>query len=64
MPQLHPWCQSREHVKYCEQKGIPLQAYCPIVRATKNDDPVVVKLAKKYNKDPAQILLRWSVEKG
>jgi diketogulonate reductase-like aldo/keto reductase len=34
------------------------------VRATKNDDPVVVKLAKKYNKDPAQILLRWSVEKG
>jgi len=62
--ELHPWCQSREHVKYCEDNNIPLQAYCPIARATKNDDPLVQKLAKKHGKDPGQILIRWCVQKG
>jgi len=62
--ELHPWCQSREHVKYCQDKGIVLEAYCPIVRAEKNDHPVVQKLAKKHNKDPAQILIRWSLQKS
>jgi len=62
--ELHPWCQSREHVKYCEENNIPLQAYCPIVRASKNDDATVQKLAKKHNKEPAQILIRWSLQKG
>ena len=41
-----------------------LQAYCPIVRASKNDHPVIVKLSKKHNKDPGQILIRWSLQKG
>ncbi|KAL7004412.1 hypothetical protein EMMF5_006031 [Cystobasidiomycetes sp. EMM_F5] len=62
--ELHPWCQSREHVKYCEEIGIPLQAYCPIVRASKNDHPVLQKLASKHNKEPTQILIRWSLQKG
>jgi len=28
------------------------------------DDPVITALAAKYNRDPAQILLRWSLQKG
>lgn len=62
--ELHPWCQSREHVKYCEENAIPLQAYCPIARGQKNDHELVQKLAKKHGKDPGQILIRWCVQKG
>lgn len=40
------------------------QAYCPIVRNKKADHPVLAKLAKKYNKDSAQVLIRWSLQKG
>lgn len=64
--ELHPWCQQRDIVTYCEKKGIVLEAYCPIVRADPKrlGDPVLVKLAQKYQKEPAQILLRWSLQKG
>lgn len=39
------------------------QAYSPLVRATKNNDPLLVALAKKHGKSTAQILLRWSLQK-
>lgn len=40
-----------------------LQAYCPLVRATKIDDPLLTPLAKKHNKTTSQILLRWGLQK-
>jgi diketogulonate reductase-like aldo/keto reductase len=64
--ELHPWCQQRKTVDYCQKKGIVIQAYCPIVRADqkKFNDPVIKQLCAKHNKDPAQILIRWSLQKG
>lgn len=40
------------------------EAYCPIIRATKNEDPLLVPIAKAHNKSVSQILLRWSLQKG
>ncbi|WVW82457.1 hypothetical protein I302_104467 [Kwoniella bestiolae CBS 10118] len=64
--ELHPWCQQREVVDYCNSKGIVLQAFCPLVRIRKDkfEDPVVVKIAEKHNKGVAHVLLRWSLQKG
>lgn len=64
--ELHPWCQQREVVDYCSEKGIVLQAFCPLVRIRKDkfEDPVVVKVAKKHERAEAHILLRWSLQKG
>ena len=64
--EIHPWCQQREIVNYCQDHDIILQAYCPIVRADKRrfGDPVVVGLCEKHRKDPAQVLIRWSLQKG
>ncbi|KAF8160765.1 NADP-dependent oxidoreductase domain-containing protein [Crassisporium funariophilum] len=61
--ELHPFCQQKEIVKYCTAYDIVVQAYCPIVRG-KMDDPVIVELAKKHDRDPAQILIRWSLQRG
>lgn len=61
--ELHPFCQQRPIVSYCHEHSIVIQAYCPIVRG-KMDDPAITALASKYARDPAQILLRWSLQKG
>ncbi|KAL0579148.1 hypothetical protein V5O48_002829 [Marasmius crinis-equi] len=61
--ELHPFCQQRPIVEYCQKNNIVVEAYCPIVRG-KLDDEVITSIASKYKRDPAQIALRWSLQKG
>ncbi|KAI0925448.1 hypothetical protein AcV7_005698 [Taiwanofungus camphoratus] len=61
--ELHPFCQQRPIVDYCNEKGIVVQAYCPLVRG-EFGNPVLQEVAQKYNKDVAQILVRWSLQHG
>jgi diketogulonate reductase-like aldo/keto reductase len=62
--ELHPWCQQREVVDYCKQRNIVVEAYCPIVRNEKANDETLASIAKKHNKEPNQVLIRWSLQKG
>jgi diketogulonate reductase-like aldo/keto reductase len=64
--EIHPWCQQRPIVEYCQKHGIVLQAYSPLSRATKErmEDKTVVKIGEKYGKDWAQVLVRWNLQKG
>jgi len=41
-----------------------MEAYCPLVRNQKANDPTLNVLAKKYDRSTAQVLLRWSLQKG
>ncbi|KAI0728263.1 Aldo/keto reductase [Fomitopsis betulina] len=61
--EIHPFCQQRPIVAYCKARNIGIEAYCPLVRG-KLDDPVVVKIAKRLDKDPAQILIKWPLQHG
>ncbi|PIL33888.1 hypothetical protein GSI_03594 [Ganoderma sinense ZZ0214-1] len=58
--EIHPFCQQREIVDYCKKNGIVVEAYSPLVRG--NWDDTVVNIGKKYHKDPAQTLIRWSLQ--
>lgn len=62
--QLHPWCQQRTITKYCQENGIVVEAYSPLVRNYKANDTTLVSLAKKHNKSTAQILIRYSLQKN
>ncbi|WWC87767.1 uncharacterized protein L201_002659 [Kwoniella dendrophila CBS 6074] len=64
--ELHPFCQQKEIVNYCKENDIAIQAYSPLIRADENryKNPVLIELAKKYNKEIPQILIRWSLQKG
>jgi diketogulonate reductase-like aldo/keto reductase len=62
--ELHPWLARPDITEWCQKRGIVVQAYCPIVRGNRMEEPAVQQLAKKYQKTAAQVLLRWSLQKG
>ena len=61
---LHPWSQQRTIVDYCNQHKIIIEAYCPLVRNLKAHDQTLVDMSKKYEKTTAQVLIRYSLQKG
>jgi Aldo/keto reductases, related to diketogulonate reductase len=62
--ELHPWLARKDIVDWCTQRGIAVEAYCPIVRGNRWDEPELQRLVKKYGKTEAQVLIRWSLDKG
>ncbi|KAL3490036.1 NADP-dependent oxidoreductase domain-containing protein [Aspergillus germanicus] len=62
--ELHPWLGRGELVAWLKKRGVVVQAYCPIVRNQRGDEPVLQELSKKYGKTTAQVLIRWSLQKG
>ncbi|KAI1085395.1 aldo-keto reductase [Whalleya microplaca] len=62
--EVHPWCARGDIADWCAKRNIVLEAYSPVCQAKKFGDPTLVKLAAKYRKSEAQVLLRWSLQKG
>ena len=62
--EFHPYWYQKNLVEYCHAKGIAVQAYAPLARGAYLDDDVICILAVKYGKTPAQIGLRWILQKG
>ena len=60
--EMHPWNQQKEIVAYCRKEGIAVQAYTPIAKGSRLQDEVIQKVAGKYGKSGAQVVLRWMVE--
>ncbi|KAF9173904.1 hypothetical protein BGX21_008203 [Mortierella sp. AD011] len=61
---VHPWLARREIISFCESENIAIEAYSPLSRGHKLQDPVVNKIAAKYSKSAAQVLIRWNLQKG
>jgi len=61
---LHPFMTRTDIVQTCRETDIALEAWGPLVRGLRFKHPSITKLAKKYSKDSAQILLRYSLQKG
>ncbi len=51
-------------VAMCRQHGIVLEAYSPLTKARKLDDPTLGEIASAHGKTPAQVLIRWGLEQG
>lgn len=62
--ECHPLCYPKELIEYCQSKGIQVQAYAPLARGAYLDNDVLCVLGTKYGRTPAQIGLRWAVQKG
>ncbi|ESO10949.1 hypothetical protein HELRODRAFT_167463 [Helobdella robusta] len=62
--ELHPFCKREKLVNYCREKGICVMGYCPIARGKCFNDPDLINIAKEHNKSVAQVMIRWSLDKG
>ena len=62
--ECHPLCYPRELIDYCQENGIQVQAYAPLARGAYLDHDVLCVLGTKYAHTPAQVGLRWAVQKG
>ncbi|MBI4054127.1 MAG: aldo/keto reductase [Candidatus Doudnabacteria bacterium] len=60
--ELHPFLYQKELVDYCSRNKIAVEAYSPLVHGKRLDSPDVAKIAQKYKKSNAQILVRWSLQ--
>jgi diketogulonate reductase-like aldo/keto reductase len=59
-----PFGHSEAMLKYCKDKKIVIQAYSPLTRTKRLDDRTLQQIAEKYNKSPAQIMIRWNLQLG
>ena len=62
--ELHPFNTQNEIVNFCEEKGIVLQAYSPLVRGERAKHPKISELSEKYGCTCTQLLVRWSLQRG
>lgn len=64
--ETHPFNQQIEAKKWMDRYGIQLEAWAPFGegRGGLFENPVLVKIAKKYNKTTAQVILRWNIQRG
>lgn len=59
----HPYFQQKELKKFCESHEIYLEAWSPLMTGgAVLQDELIIELAKKYRKTPAQIILRWQLD--
>ena len=60
--EFHPGYPQYETLQFCQSRGIQAEAWSPLGRGRLLEDPLVLELAKKYGKSPAQICLRFCLQ--
>jgi aldehyde reductase len=63
----HPYLPETELLEFCREKGIVLLAFAPLghgMRPGPLEDPVILTVAARVGKTPAQVLLAWAVQRG
>ena len=61
--EFSPFLYQKELLEFCKSKGISLEAYSPLTRGRKLGDLELAAVATKNKKSPAQIILRWALQK-
>ncbi len=62
--ELHPLFQQNELVEFHAEHGIVTESWSPLGQGTLFDDPDLKRLASKYGKTVAQVVIRWHLDRG
>ncbi len=62
--ETHPHFQQKELVPYLAAHGIRHQAYSPLGSGKALDDRTIARIAQSRDRSPAQIILRWHLQRG
>ena len=61
--EFHPWWNQNKLLDYCLDNDIVLTAAAPLARTEVLSDKTIIQLSTKYDKTPAQIVLKWELAK-
>ncbi len=62
--EFHPYVVQQNLIDFCKSKNIQYEAWSPFMQGKLFKLDICDRLAKKYGKTPAQIILRWNLQKG
>ncbi|KMO76285.1 2,5-diketo-D-gluconate reductase A [Mycobacterium sp. BK558] len=62
--EVHPYFTNEKVRAYGSEHGIATEAWSPIAQGKVLDDPVITRIAESVGKSPAQVVLRWHIQRG
>jgi 2,5-diketo-D-gluconate reductase A len=62
--EVHPYFTNDKVRAYGQEHGIATEAWSPIAQGKVLDDPVITRIAGACGKSPAQVVLRWHIQRG
>lgn len=60
--EYHPHLTQEELRAFCKKEGIQLEAWSPLKKGVLLSEPVIMEIAEKHGKSPAQVILRWDLQ--
>ncbi|OGS51418.1 MAG: glyoxal reductase [Euryarchaeota archaeon RBG_16_68_12] len=62
--ELSPFLYPKDVIDFCGKHGIAVEAYSPLTRGRRLGDRRLTSLSEKYDRSPAQTLIRWGLQHG
>jgi 2,5-diketo-D-gluconate reductase A len=62
--EAHPYLTQDDVRAFCAQHQIAVEAWSPLGKGGVLDDPVIGRIAERTGKTPAQVVLRWHIQRG
>jgi 2,5-diketo-D-gluconate reductase A len=62
--ELHPFLTQEDVTGFCAEHQIAIEAWSPLGRGNDLADPTINSIARRVGKTPAQVILRWHIERG
>ncbi|MFJ8247548.1 aldo/keto reductase [Peribacillus asahii] len=62
--EYHPRLTQKEVQAFCQEHGIQLEAWSPLMQGQLLDNPVLQEIAHTHNKTIAQVIIRWDLQNG
>ncbi|XP_063094167.1 1,5-anhydro-D-fructose reductase isoform X1 [Cavia porcellus] len=66
--ECHPYLSQKQLISFCQARGVSVTAYRPLGGSSEGvdllDDPVIRRIAEEHDKTPAQILIRFQMQRN
>src|SRR5690625_5105529 len=62
--EVHPYFANNAVREFSRSQGIAIEAWSPLGRGDELTDPVVTGIAERIGRSPAQVVLRWHIQRG
>ncbi|HPD08211.1 MAG TPA: aldo/keto reductase [Methanomassiliicoccales archaeon] len=62
--EMSPFLYQKELLEHCRGRNLLVTAFSPLARGQALGDPVLAEVAARHRRSPAQVMIRWCLQKG